>query len=47
MNAIDALIYVNIVIWTGFAIYAFFLARKQNVIDKRLKSLMIERPEEE
>lgn len=41
MNAIDALIYVNVSIWIGFAVYAFFLARKQNAMDKRLKMLMV------
>lgn len=42
MDAINALIYVNIVIWLGFGAYAVFLARKQNNMDKRLNTLLME-----
>lgn len=41
MNAIQALMYVNIAIWFGFGGYCFFLAKKQGEIEKRLLVLTL------
>jgi len=40
MDAIQALIYVNIAIWLGIGAYFFFLARTQSKIDKLLNAFI-------
>lgn len=42
MNAIQALMYVNIAIWIGIGAYGFFLAKKQCEIEKRLLTLTVQ-----